>query len=200
MNKVKFIIHPSFILLLLIGLYGGFLKEVVLFSIIVILHELGHLIAAKICKVRYYAIHLTIIGCLIDLDAYQDISFIKKIFINSSGIIVNVFLMIIFAITNYELLYEYNKLMIFINLLPIMPLDGYKLLYAIFTLIFDDEYTKDCLFYLSMIILVVLTIIILILGLYGYLLIIGFLYYKTFRNKKYDRLSNLLIIKKMQFS
>lgn len=201
MNKLKIIIHPSFLIMLFIGLYGGFIKEVLLFSLIVLLHETGHFIAAKLFKVKYYAIHLTIIGCMIDLEDFSNIRFYKKIIINSAGIVINILLIIICYKLNLQILVDYNKLMIIINLLPIHPLDGYKIIYSLITLIFDDEYTTDCLFYLSMIVLVIITISILILKLYGFLLILVFLYYKSIKNKlnsHHQKLTNLLL-KKMQY-
>ena len=112
MNKLKIIIHPSFLILLLIGLYGGFIKEVVSFSIIVFLHELGHFIGAKIFKVNYYSIHLTIIGCMIDLEDFSNLHLVKQTIINCAGIIINVILIICFSVMNMELLVEYNKLML----------------------------------------------------------------------------------------
>lgn len=203
MNKLKIIIHPSFLILLLIGLYGGFIKEVVSFSIIVFLHELGHFIAAKIFKVNYYSIHLTIIGCMIDLEDFSNLHLVKQTIINCAGIVINVILIICFSILNMELLVEYNKLMIFINLIPIFPLDGYKLIYSSLNIFFDDEYTVDCLFYLSLILIVILLFIIFILKLYGYLLIVSFLLYKTIEYKSYTRkkrMHNFLKIKRMLFS
>ena len=104
---------------------------------------------------------------------------------------------------NMELLVEYNKLMIFINLIPIFPLDGYKIIYSILSNIFDDEYTVDCLFYLSLILIVILLFIIFTLKLYGYLLIMSFLLYKTIEYKRYTRkkkIHNFLKIKRMLFS
>ncbi len=203
MNKLKINIHPSFILLLAIGLYGGFLKEVVSFSLIIILHEIGHFIAAKIFNVNHYSIHLTIIGCMIDLDDYSNLNLSKQIIINCAGILINLILIVCFSIMNRDLLVRYNKLMIFINLIPIYPLDGYKIIYSLLSNFFENEYIVDCLFYLSLILIVILLFIIFVLKLYGYLLIIIFLLYKTFENKinsqKIKRYEYLKI-KRMLFS
>lgn len=184
MNNIKINIHPSFIILLLVGLFSGHIEKILYFILVIISHELAHLIAAKIFKVRYYAIHLTIIGCMIDLSDYSDIAVWKQFIINIVGILMNTILLILFNFTNNNLLVEYNKLMIIFNLLPISPLDGYKLIYNLLSLIFDDEYIIDCLYYLSLIILTILSITIYIIKLYGYFLIIIFLFLNTIKTKK----------------
>lgn len=192
---IKVIIHPSIIILLLIGLFGGFLNELIIFLIITFLHEIGHLISAKIFKVKCRKITLTIIGGFIELDDYSSLSTIPKIIINLSGIIVNLLLFLLIKVINFNFLdnniiSSYNLLMIIFNLLPITPLDGHKILKSLLETLFEEEYLKDCLFYLSLIILTIISIILFITKLYGYYLIIWFLLMKAFKEK--NNKNNLL--------
>lgn len=127
--KIK--IHYSFYLLLFIGFFSGILKEVLIFIIIVILHELSHLLTSLIFKKKINFITITLIGGVIDLDSNEK-GLIKEFFINISGILMNLLLVIIIKSfkENYytKLIFEYNLIMIIFNSLPIYPLDGYRIL------------------------------------------------------------------------
>ena len=190
----KINIHPSVIILLLISLFSGFIKELVIFLSITFLHELGHLIAARFYGISSKRITLTMIGGFIDLDSYQHLKTIPQLIINLSGVIVNLVIILIFKVIKLNFLdnniiviiINYNMLMVILNLLPISPLDGYKILNTFLQIIFDEEYTKDCLYYLSLIFLVVITIILFILKLYGYYLIVIFLLFRTIKEKRND--------------
>ena len=127
--KIK--IHYSFYLLLFIGFFSGILKEVLIFIIIVILHELSHLLTSLIFKKKINFITITLIGGVIDLDSNEK-GLIKEFIINISGILMNLLLVIIIKSfkENYytKLIFEYNLIMIIFNSLPIYPLDGYRIL------------------------------------------------------------------------
>ncbi len=191
MLKIK--LGPSFIILLFIGLYGGFFKELCLFITIIGLHELAHIFVAYIFKIHCQSFSLTIIGGCIELEYYNDKPLIIKILINSAGIMMNFFLIIIFLSiklpeVDKNIIVGYNYLMIIVNLLPIPPLDGFKIIKDIFNHFFDIEYTNDCLFLISLIFLSILGIGIFIFKLYGYFIILGFLFFKTLRIKKETKL------------
>lgn len=199
---IKINIHPSVIILLLIGLFGGFLKELLIFLAITFLHETGHLFTAKLFNIKCYRITLTLIGGFIELSDYSSLSIIPKTLINLSGIIVNLIIILIVNVININFLDNniiswYNILMIIFNLLPIAPLDGYRILKGLLEEIFEEEYLIDCLFYLSLIVLSIVSIFLYITKLYGYYLIISFLLIKTLNEKKKK---NILLKKYSLFS
>ncbi len=188
----KISIHPSLILLLLISLFGGFIKELCIFLVITFLHELGHFISSKFYRISSTKITLTMLGGFIDLDNYQHLKTMHQLIINLSGIIVNLIIILLFKVikTNFldnniiVIIINYNILMVIFNLLPIAPLDGYKILNTLFQMVFDEEYTKDCLYYLSLIFLVIISICLFIFKLYGYYLIVVFLFFRTIKEKR----------------
>ncbi len=190
---IKINIHPTLIILLLIGLFGGFIKELILFLLITIFHELGHILSAKFLNIKCKYITLTLIGGFIELEDYSFLNPIFQILINISGILINLLIFLIFKVININFLdnniiVEYNLLMIFFNLLPIPPLDGYKILKVLIEIIYDEEYTSDCLFYLSLLFIVIISIILFITKLYGYYLIVIFLTFNIIKehgNKNY---------------
>ena len=90
--KIK--IHYSFYLLLFIGFFSGILKEVLIFTMIVMLHELSHLLASLIFCKKVNNITITLIGGVIDLDSNEN-GLIQEFIINISGILMNLLLIII---------------------------------------------------------------------------------------------------------
>ena len=65
--------------------------------------------------------------------------------------------------------------MIIFNLLPIYPLDGYRIYYALLSKYFDELYSFDLLFYLSVLIGIILIIFLYIFNQYYYIVLIMFL-------------------------
>lgn len=72
--------------------------------------------------------------------------------------------------------------MLCFNILPIYPLDGYRILKQFLLLIFDGEYTEDLLKYLSLIILLILIICFVIFKIYVLFAICSYLIIKVLRN------------------
>ena len=114
----KINIHPSVIILLLISLFSGFIKELVIFLSITFLHELGHLIAARFYGISSKRITLTMIGGFIDLDNYQHLKTIPQLIINLSGVIVNLVIILIFKVIKLNFL-DNNIIVIIINLIMV---------------------------------------------------------------------------------
>ena len=63
----------------------------------------------------------------------------------------------------------------FFNLLPIYPLDGYRIYYALLSKYFDELYSFDLLFYLSLLIGIILIIFLYIFNQYYYIILIMYL-------------------------
>ncbi|MBQ8293179.1 MAG: site-2 protease family protein [Bacilli bacterium] len=172
----------------------------IIFFVVIMFHEFGHILIAKLFKIKVKKIRLTMIGGIIELDDYQFKKTYQKILINSAGIMINLLLIMIFKVIKLSndvnnIIVQYNYLMIVVNLLPINPLDGYKIIYDMFNIFFDEEYSLDCMYYLSMISIVICSILLFIFKLYGYYIIICFLSYKTFKDY---RLSKYMILKHYQ--
>lgn len=136
--KIKF--HYSLLLLFLILIFNGLFVEVFLFFFVIIAHELGHLIALIALKQKPRQLNLTIVGGILDVEV-GNIPIFYEILINISGILVNVLLYNIFLrISQFpyqKILLNYNLLMIVFNILPIYPLDGFRIIESFFRLIND---------------------------------------------------------------
>lgn len=126
--KISF--HYSFLFLIVVGLFADLLKEVLVFSSIILVHELSHAFFAFIFKKKIKRITLTMIGGVIEIKG-SNLSFFKEFIINISGILMNIILLLLSTeirnIYYKELIYSFNMLMILINILPIYPLDGFRI-------------------------------------------------------------------------
>ena len=146
-TNVKIKIHYSLIIFIILSLFLGQLKYVLIFLTIVLLHEGGHIFALLLFKGELQKITLTVVGGIIDVNDYK-LNNLQNLIVSLSGITINV--LIILIIKNIyidsaikEVILSYNKLMITFNLLPIYPLDGFRIIEVFLNMVFDYEYAQD---------------------------------------------------------
>jgi len=135
LNKVNIDI-TSYIILLLSFLAGYF--EIVFLTILsIIIHELGHLITAVSLNLKVKRVDIYMFGGVTILDENLSLNIKKEILTLIMGPITELlFVMLIYILyknglvgeATYEKLYKINKMLLTFNLLPILPLDGGKLL------------------------------------------------------------------------
>lgn len=130
-------IHPSFYIIALGFVLTGYYLNLIIFTSLIIFHEFGHFIAAKLCQAKVKKIVIYPYGGKTILEDYLNRDIHQEIFIASSGVIFQFiyYLFICFLHQKYfirtytmNLFTLYNSQMIFFNLLPIYPLDGGKIL------------------------------------------------------------------------
>lgn len=195
LNKVS--ISPSFLLLIVLCLFGGFLKESLILLISLFLHELGHLFLIRLFKAKISSVSITGIGIFINVSDYYKLSLLKKVLISLGGIIVNILVVLITihipGIITKDLM-KINMILALFNCLPIYPLDGFQLIRHFLNCIYEEEYLNDLLSLVSMLLIAVLFIIAFIYQSYGIMIILVVLFYKTLQLKK-NR--NILYLKKI---
>lgn len=127
--KNIFKIHFSFLIFMLIFLFSGYINYVVIFMLIITSHELGHIIMIKILGYKINKITIYPMGGVITTNININISSNKLFLISISGILMQITLNFIIppSINNYELFLHLNRCLIIYNLIPIYPLDGYKI-------------------------------------------------------------------------
>ena len=120
-------LHYSLLLVLILALYTNSIIEFALFFGCIILHEAGHIFFIIFFKQKVKQINLNIFGGQVDCEI-KNLSIIKNIIINLGGVLVNLTIIkFSYLIPKYQnFLISYNYLLIFINLVPIYPLDGYR--------------------------------------------------------------------------
>jgi len=169
--------------------------EACLFLVIILAHELGHLFFLLLFKKEIASITLTAIGGIIELKPKKD-CFKKDLLINIGGIFINLIILIVLR-TNYlsnpylKVIKQYNQIMLSFNLLPIYPLDGYRILASLLGLLYEDEYLDEVLFYISLLGITILSIISYLAKSIGLGLILIFLLYKTIKIRQNANLKQI---------
>ena len=188
MKIAKIKIHYSLIFLLILSLFTGSFFNILGILVCIFLHELGHISMLIKYKVNIKYLELSIIGGIIEIEK-KELVLYQKLLIDGIGVIINLIIIILISILNLETmnyLIAYNLFMIVFNLIPIIPLDGYRLLNDVLTSIYDEEYSWYLIKKIDLICLMMLLIVMFILKLYGLILIWCFLLYKYFRYKVDD--------------
>lgn len=133
--KNIFKIHPIFYLVAIISIFSGLFKNFILFTSIILFHELGHIIGALIMRWKIKKIILLPFGGLIIFDELLNRRLIEEFVILILGPLFQILFYFIFK--DNVLIKEYNYNLLLFNMLPIIPLDGSKLLNIILNKIFS---------------------------------------------------------------
>lgn len=87
------------------------------------IHEIGHIIAAIILKIKYERVKITLLG--FNLNAHTDnVPTLNKIILFFAGPMFNIVCYLIFLDSRYIEFAEMNLFLSLMNLFPIVPLDG----------------------------------------------------------------------------
>lgn len=134
---MKISIHNTTYIFILISFLSGYFEYIYLFLLIIFIHECGHLIFSKLVRFKYSKIIIYPFGGITIYNEDLNISTNKELFTLIGGITFQlcfIYLIIILYNSNYVTYHTYNiiisinKLLISYNFLPILPLDGGKLL------------------------------------------------------------------------
>lgn len=120
MIKFNKYFYVYFILLCFLGLQG----KVFLSFIFVIIHEISHYCAARCFSYTGFDIELLPVGARINLKELEEASIKEDIIISLAGPTVNILLAAMFYYFKCEQLFLSNFALGAINLIPIAPLDG----------------------------------------------------------------------------
>ena len=113
----------------------------------VLLHELGHVFAAKSLNIEARSIHLFPFGGLARINFPEKQNSKKEFLITIAGPLVNLGLLIIFALCqlitpeNYLILNQFilvNLVLFVFNLLPLFPMDGGRILRCVLHFLMED--------------------------------------------------------------
>lgn len=196
-KKLNIEFHSTYLIMALGFILTGYYLNLIVFTSLILVHEIGHYLMAIINKFNVVKIIIYPYGGLTKIEDIINKDINEELLIASFGIIFQYlfYLLIIFLYSKgiirnytYNLYALYNNQMIFFNMLPIYPLDGGRIL----NLLFD----KILPYYMANIVTIVISlfIIILIIGLniyqsnYSNIMIIGLLLvylYKFFSKRKY---------------
>ena len=134
LNKIYF--HPFFLLTLLIFILIGRFRFIIYFMLLIIIHELGHVLVSKLFKWKIDKIIILPFGGLTKYNEIINRSLMEEFLVAISGVIVQIiFYKFIHDYIDYKYFNFINYFIVIFNLLPIYPLDGSKILNVLFNVI-----------------------------------------------------------------
>ena len=125
-NNLSYFIFLSFLL-------TGFIKNILLIFLIVIIHELGHIFFLKCFGYKILKVEIFPFGGITSTEKLVNSPINKDILIYFGGILFQILLYFVFYLlykngyileNTYHIFNYYNKSILIFNLLPIKPLDG----------------------------------------------------------------------------
>lgn len=187
-NKVK--LSPFFLLVIFLSLISGLFKDVITLFIIIIIHEIGHIILSLYFNWNIKRVDITICGGFITYDDVIDKPFKEEIIIALSGFL---FQFILYFICNllfnlnaidiklFSLINRYNLSIFLFNVLPIYPLDGSKLLLVFYSALMPYKKALKWIYITSFITLSIIVLYFVFFSIkfeYSYMMIISFILFK----------------------
>lgn len=141
-----------------------YLDTYVIFLIFVIFHELAHLFFGIIIGGKPKTICLNPLGLSLEFYSYGKDKSLNKIMLFFSGPLINFVFAIIFM--KFEILPEYREKIVYtnlalalFNLIPIIPLDGGKILSEIIKIFFGTEVANKYIMIFSKTFLIIISLI-----------------------------------------
>lgn len=149
-TKLEF--HYSFLIMALGLVLTGHFSNLLIFTSLIIVHELGHVISALICGYKVDKIIIYPYGGLTKLNTFVNTNIYKDLIVAILGVVMQYiyFIIIYFLYSSgvirdyiYNLFFLYHKSMLIFNLLPIIPLDGFKILNLVLSKLFNFNLSNN---------------------------------------------------------
>ena len=140
--------HPLLSALTAVSLLTGNLLAFLCSVIALTLHEGGHLLAARLFRLRVTSVEITPFGGLIEAEGIDALPGAKRLILAAAGVAVNALLafLSVRAYARGLLAFDWsrellraNLALLLINLLPVLPLDGGRMAEAILRKFFDEK-------------------------------------------------------------
>ncbi len=129
----------------------------IIFLFAALVHEMGHILAVLICKGRILSVKITVFGGVIHY--HQDGGRLRDIIIAMSGPLIGIITAYISAKLGYFVFSGANLILSIVNLLPVLPLDGGRIIEQIV-----PHYIVKIIGYIVIIIVTILGILLVIYG------------------------------------
>lgn len=168
-------------IILLFALLGGLIKDIVSIIILILFHEFGHYFISYLFKYNIDSINIYPFGGLIKYNEIIDKPLLEELLITLAGPLNQIIIYLLFFLLYkyhhidtyfFNIFKNYHYSILIFNLLPIIPLDGSKLINIILNKLFNFRLS----YYLLLIISFILSIFLLFR--YKNIVIISFILYE----------------------
>ncbi len=153
-------IDISTYLFILISLLSGLYKDIFLILVILLFHEFGHLFFFRLFHISVKKITIYPFGGIMIVDKKCHERIYKEVLCSIGGILFQCILLLFFIflyqirfIDNYfyYLFLQYNFSIFIFNLIPLIPLDGSKVLFHFCSKYFSYKFSYYCMLWISFI-------------------------------------------------
>lgn len=177
----KFYIHPLYYIVAFISFFTGYFKAFSIYTLIILIHELGHITAGLILKWKISKIIIYPFGSMTIFDNKLNSSILEEFFVLIYGPLFQILFYFIYPT-------PYHYFILLFNLLPIYPLDGSKLFFLLLNKYISYYYSYIIIFIISYI-----TIFLLLVYNINFIswLILFYLGYEVYRYIK--KLNNIML-------
>ncbi len=153
----KIEIHYFYYLVAFLVIITGHFREFLIFSLLIIIHELGHGLAAMYYGWEIDKIIILPFGGLSLFKASLNRAIKEEFLILISGPILQIiFYILASVISPSSLLTNYHYAILFFNLIPIIPLDGSKLINLFFNVILPFKLGHKLTIFISFIVFILI--------------------------------------------
>lgn len=151
--KTIFKIHPLYYIVALICIITGLFKDYLYVTLLIFIHEMGHFLAASYYNWNIKKIIILPFGGITIFNELLNKSLKEEFVILILGPIFQILFYFILCILKIEsnLITSYHYALLLFNILPIIPLDGSKLLNIILNKIISFKYSHLITIYISII-------------------------------------------------
>lgn len=197
-TKNIFKIHPLFYLVAFICFLTGLFKNFIIFSSIILFHELGHLLFAIIFNWKIEKVILLPFGGITIFNERIDKPLFQEFLIAVGGPLFQIIYFLIFR-DNIVFL-KYNVAILLFNLLPIYPLDGSRILNIFFNKIFSFKTSHLLSIVISYGIILIIMVILSLNFNFVFIFITLFLLLEIFReNSKHNYYFNKFLLERYMY-
>ena len=179
--KNLFKINVFTYIFLILSMLSGYIREMFIVFIILLIHELGHFFLMKLNKIEVKCITIYPYGGMIQSNMLINTNSLKVLIISFGGILSQIFLWFIFFLLfkldlissyYYKIFFQYNLYIMLFNLIPIYPLDGFKILNSFFELIFSFKKSLFISFIINLSCLIVFIIYLYLFRINNYIIVL----------------------------
>lgn len=155
--KKYFKFHFFFYIASFIFLLSGHFKDYIIIMGIVLFHELGHIMMGLYFKWPIQKIIILPLGCITKFKTEINVPLKEEFLVTIMGPFFQIIgTFFYYQITKNELILFYHHILLFLNLIPIIPLDGSKLVNVFFCKIFPYKKALFLSFKLSIFLLIII--------------------------------------------